>query len=83
MLVNISRGAVVNEKDLVKALESGILSGVVLDVFENEPLAENSELWDMENVVITPHNSFVSSKNNTRLFNLAYDNLKTSMKGLV
>lgn len=83
VLVNISRGAVVNEKDLVKALESGILSGAVLDVFENEPLAENSELWDMENVVITPHNSFVSSKNNTRLFNLAYDNLKTSMKGLV
>ena len=73
----------VNEKDLVKALESGILSGAVLDVFENEPLAENSELWDMENVVITPHNSFVSSKNNTRLFNLAYDNLKISMKGLV
>lgn len=83
VLVNISRGAVVNEKDLVKALESGILSGAVLDVFENEPLAENSKLWDMENVVITPHNSFVSSKNNTRLFNLAYDNLKTSMKGLV
>lgn len=83
VLVNISRGAVVNEKDLVKALESGILSGAVLDVFENEPLAENSELWDMENVVITPHNSFVSSKNNTRLFSLAYDNLKTSMKGLV
>lgn len=83
VLVNISRGAVVNEKDLVKALESGILSGAVLDVFENEPLAENSKLWDMENVVITPHNSFVSSKNNTRLFSLAYDNLKTSMKGLV
>ena len=83
VLVNISRGAVVNEKDLINALESGILSGAVLDVFENEPLAENSELWDMENVVITPHNSFVSSKNNTRLFNLAYDNLKTSMKGLV
>lgn len=83
VLVNISRGAVVNEKGLVKALESGILSGAVLDVFENEPLAENSKLWDMENVVITPHNSFVSSKNNTRLFSLAYDNLKTSMKGLV
>lgn len=83
VLVNISRGAVVNEKDLINALESEKISGAVLDVFENEPLAENSELWDMENVVITPHNSFVSSKNNTRLFNLAYDNLKTSMKGLV
>lgn len=83
VLVNISRGAVVNEKDLINALESEKISGAVLDVFENEPLAENSELWDMENVVITPHNSFVSSKNNTRLFSLAYDNLKSSMKGLV
>lgn len=83
VLVNISRGAVVNEKDLVKALESGILSGAVLDVFENEPLAENSRLWERKNVVITPHNSFVSSKNNARLFNLAYGNIKTLMKGLV
>ena len=83
VLVNISRGAVVNEKDLVKTLESGKISGAVLDVFENEPLDENSELWDMKNVIITPHNSFVSAKNNTRLFSLAYDNLKTSMKGLV
>lgn len=83
VLVNISRGAVVNEKDLVKTLESGKISGAVLDVFENEPLAENSVLWEKKNVIITPHNSFVSSKNNARLFNLAYGNLKTSMKGLV
>lgn len=83
VLVNISRGAVVTEKDLVKALESKILSGAVLDVFENEPLAENSALWDMKNVIITPHNSFVSKKNNARLFNLAYGNIKTLMKGLV
>lgn len=83
VLVNISRGAVVNENDLIKALENGKPSGAVLDVFENEPLNESSKLWDMKNVIITPHNSFVSPKNNARLFKLAYDNLKTSMKGLV
>ncbi len=83
VLVNISRGAVVNENDLIKALENGKPSGAVLDVFENEPLDESSKLWDMKNVIITPHNSFVSPKNNARLFKLAYDNLKTSMKGLV
>mgnify|MGYP004581740929 FL=1 len=83
VLVNISRGAVVNENDLINALESGKLSGAVLDVFENEPLDESSRLWDMNNVIITPHNSFVSSKNNARLFSLAYDNIKNSMKGLV
>ena len=76
VLVNIARGAVVNEKDLISALESGKLGGAVLDVFENEPLEENSPLWDMENVIITPHNSFVSSKNNGRLFELIMDNLK-------
>lgn len=83
VLVNISRGAVVNENDLINALESRKLSGAVLDVFENEPLDESSRLWDMNNVIITPHNSFVSSKNNARLFSLAYDNIKNSMKGLV
>lgn len=83
VLVNISRGAVVNENDLINALESRKLSGAVLDVFENEPLDESSRLWDMNNIIITPHNSFVSSKNNARLFSLAYDNLKNSMKGLV
>lgn len=83
VLVNISRGAVVNENDLIDALKKETLSGAVLDVFENEPLDENSELWDMKNVLITPHNSFVSAKNNARLFSLVCENLKTFMKGLV
>jgi len=83
VLVNISRGAVVNEADLAAALESGKLSGAVLDVFETEPLDGESPLWDMSNVIITPHNSFVSGNNGARLFALAYDNLKKSAKGLV
>ena len=83
VLVNISRGAVVNENDLINALESGKLSGAVLDVFKCEPLNADSKLWDIKNVIITPHNSFVSSKNNARLFSLVYDNIKNSMKGLV
>lgn len=76
MLVNIARGAVINEGDLTEALKSGKLGAAVLDVFENEPLGENSELWELDNVVITPHNSFVSDKNNGRLFALCYNNLK-------
>lgn len=83
VLVNISRGAVVNEADLAAALKSGKLSGAVLDVFETEPLDGESPLWDMPNVIITPHNSFVSGNNGARLFALAYDNLKKSAKGLV
>ena len=81
ILVNIARGAVVNEESLIENLKNGKLSGAVLDVFCTEPLNENSELWDMKNVIITPHNSFVSSKNQNRMFNVAYDNIKEYMKG--
>lgn len=81
ILVNIARGAVVNETDLINSLKNGKLGGAVLDVFETEPLDEKSELWDFQNVVITPHNSFVSPKNNERLYNVVYNNLKEFMKG--
>lgn len=75
ILVNISRGAVVNTEDLVVALNEK-LGGAVLDVFENEPLNENSLLWDMKNVIITPHNSFSGEGNNARLFDVVASNLK-------
>lgn len=65
ILVNIARGAVVDSEALVKEISH--LGGVVLDVFEEEPLKENSPLWNMENVIITPHNSFVGDGNGRRL----------------
>lgn len=54
-LVNIARGNVVVEHELIKALQAGTIAGAMLDVFEREPLAHDSELWGMENVIITPH----------------------------
>lgn len=75
LLVNISRGAVVNTNDLINALNKN-LGGAVLDVFETEPLDKNSPLWDMENVIITPHNSFVGEGNNERLFGVVTKNLE-------
>ena len=80
LLVNISRGAVVNEYALIKALNRN-LGGAVLDVFENEPLDNNSPLWDIENVVITPHNSFVGEGNNKRLFEVVLSNLENFKRG--
>ena len=79
LLVNISRGAVVNTNDLTCALTKN-LGGAVLDVFETEPLEENSPLWDMENVIITPHNSFVGEGNKKRLFDVVVSNIK-KLKG--
>ena len=76
VLVNIARGPVVDEAALADALQSGSLSGAVLDVFETEPLSETSPLWDMDTVVLTPHNSFAGEGNSERLANLIIHNLE-------
>lgn len=75
ILINIARGAVVDTNSMLDALKSK-LGGAVLDVFEEEPLPETSPLWKMENVIITPHNSFVGDGNQARLFRVIMDNLE-------
>ena len=56
VLINLGRGPVVDEDALIDALKSGKLKGAALDVFTEEPLPEQSELWDLDNVLISPHN---------------------------
>ena len=73
ILVNISRGAVIDTVALIEILPN--IGGAVLDVFEEEPLPKNNPLWDMENVIITPHNSFVGDGNRNRLNNMIISNL--------
>lgn len=75
LLVNMARGAIVDTDAMVAALRSGRLSGAVLDVFEEEPLRADSELWDLENVLITPHNSFVSDRVQQRMTQVILENL--------
>ena len=74
VLINVSRGGIIAETALIESLKKDKFLGVALDVFEEEPLSE-SPLWDFENVIITPHNSFVSDKVNERLFELMIENL--------
>ena len=74
VLVNIARGAVVDTEALINALENK-LYGAVLDVFEEEPLSAESKLWNIENVILSPHNSFVGDNNNHRLVDLIFANL--------
>ena len=75
ILINISRGGIIKEEDLISEIKKNKFLGVILDVFEKEPLDENSELWDFNNVIVTPHNSFVSEGNNKRMFRVIKENL--------
>ena len=75
-LINIARGALVDEAALGRILAERPDLHAALDVFENEPLPEESSLWRLPNVVVSPHNSFVSNGNATRMFTLLYENLK-------
>lgn len=74
VLVNIARGAIIKESSLLKALDNKLL-GAVIDVFEEEPLSINNLLWKKENVILTPHNSFVGDGNAERLNRLILNNL--------
>ncbi len=74
VLVNVARGAIVEEQALIKALKGKLLGGV-LDVFEEEPLPKASPLWELDNVVITPHNSFIGDGNAQRLETVILNNL--------
>ena len=72
-LVNIARGAIIDTKALLNHIDRFI--GAVLDVFEEEPLNENSPLWDKQNIILTPHNSFVGEGNGGRLREIIIRNL--------
>ncbi|MCJ7622909.1 MAG: D-2-hydroxyacid dehydrogenase [Anaerolineaceae bacterium] len=74
--INIARGAVVDELELIKALESGQLAGAALDVFEKEPLPAESPLWRMPNVIVSPHSASTSDRENLRLTELLCDNMQ-------
>lgn len=74
VIVNIARGAVVDTEAMIKVLPT--LGGAVLDVFEEEPLYNESPLWNMENVIVTPHNSFVGDGNKDRMTKVVFESLE-------
>lgn len=76
VVVNISRGRVPDETALCEMLKDGRIAGAVLDVFETEPLPASSPLWELDNVILTPHNSFVGEGNGERLWRVIVRNIK-------
>lgn len=79
--INVGRGELVDEPSLVTALSNGQLSYAGLDVFTSEPLDPQSPLWDMPNVIITPHNSSSSPTNMARIDDIFLDNLRLFENG--
>jgi phosphoglycerate dehydrogenase-like enzyme len=81
VLVNLARGQVVDEDALIAALASGHLTGACLDVFSAEPLPESSPLWEMDNVIISPHSASTSAGENGLITELFCTNLRRFLDG--
>jgi phosphoglycerate dehydrogenase-like enzyme len=80
-LINVSRGSVVDEAALTRALREGAIGGACVDVFVREPLPPESELWSLPNAIVTPHNSGWSPLNRERGLEIFLDNLRRYASG--
>jgi phosphoglycerate dehydrogenase-like enzyme len=80
-LINVARGALVDERALVRAVRDGTLGGAVLDAFKEEPLPADSELYSTPNIIVTPHTSWSSGRVLDRSIELFCDNLARFAKG--
>ena len=83
IFLSVGRGKTVVQEDLTEALKAGKLSGAMLDVAEVEPMPQDCPLWDMENVIITPHvsGSDRDAPNAAEIFNIFMDNLRRYFAG--
>ncbi|MGM0471691.1 MAG: D-2-hydroxyacid dehydrogenase [Bacillota bacterium] len=80
-LINVGRGALVDQPALIQALEEDLIAGAGLDVVTPEPLPEDNRLWELDNVILTPHISYYSPTNQQRWFKLFTQNLERYLEG--
>ena len=80
-LLNLARGPVVDEKALIRALESGTLAGAGLDVFDEEPLPQSHPFWKMKNVIVTPHVGGTSTFYVEQVLPIFQENLRRYSRG--
>jgi phosphoglycerate dehydrogenase-like enzyme len=79
--INVARGDVVDEAAMIKALREGWIAGAGLDVFEKEPLPGDSPLWEMENVILTPHIAGPTPHYMERLMDIFIANMEAYKSG--
>jgi len=80
-IINISRGSIIDEEAIIKALEEGWIAGAGLDVFQTEPLPSDNKLWDLPNVIISPHIAGISDQHDKRLTDLFCHNIVRYLNG--
>jgi D-2-hydroxyacid dehydrogenase (NADP+) len=80
-LINVARGPIVDEDALVSALDSETIAGAALDVFESEPLSEESPLWDKEEVIISPHKGSATNRYHLDIAALVKENVRRFQSG--
>jgi len=80
-LINVARGALIDEAALAEVLRNRRIGGAALDVFDHEPLATNSPLWELDNLLITPHTAATSDKMWERHYALIEENLRRYLSG--
>lgn len=80
-LINTSRGALIDEQDLIEALNSGVIAGAALDVQETEPPAPDNPLYSMDNVILTPHMGWKGLETRRRLVSILESNIKAYLSG--
>ena len=76
LLINVTRGNIVDGPSLLEALEKGVIGGAGLDTSPGEPLSDDHPLWNMENVVVTPHTAGGSPVRVARIVDVFCDNLE-------
>jgi phosphoglycerate dehydrogenase-like enzyme len=81
ILINVGRGGVVDEAALIDALRDGRLAGAALDVFAEEPLPAENPLWELPNVLVSPHTAALSVDENARIVSLFVENIGRYLRG--
>jgi phosphoglycerate dehydrogenase-like enzyme len=82
-LINIGRGHVIDEEAMIEALGSGKIGFAILDVFQTEPLPEDSPLWDMPNVFVSPHSASTVATENGKITDIFCHNLRCYLDGRI
>jgi len=81
VLINIGRGQVIDEDSMIESLRSGKIGSAILDVFQTEPLPNDSPLWDMHNVLVSPHSASTVLCENSKITDIFCHNLSCYLDG--